>query len=139
MRYCVMKRVQNIVSEAPPASCSKTMLPCGWVVLILPLVPGVLSCPPDDETDRCCPLDDECCNDGAPDYCCADLQGASSGEGILGQGCLCKKENNLQDRGFYYQIHHTVNRLRSFLSLGHLVAWYLGCLVAQSSLGHLVT
>ena len=105
MRYCVMKRVQNIVSEAPPASCPKTMLQCGWVVLILPLVPSVLSCPPDDDDDRCCPLDDACCNDGAPDYCCSDLQTphTAAGGGILGQGCLCEKENNLQDRGIYYQ------------------------------------
>ena len=38
----------------------------------------------------------------------------------------------------YHKIYHTVNRLRSLLSLGHLVTWSLGCLVTRS-LGHLVT
>ena len=42
-------------------------------------------------------------------------------------------------RAIYYgQIYHTVNRLRSFLSLGHLVTWSLGHLVTWS-LGHSVT
>ena len=36
------------------------------------------------------------------------------------------------------KIYHTVNRLRSFLSLGHLVTWSLGHLVTRS-LGHSVT
>ena len=39
---------------------------------------------------------------------------------------------------FHYEIYHTVNRLRCFLSLGHSVTRSLGHLVTWS-LGHLVT
>ena len=51
------------------------MLLCGWLVIILHLVPSALSCSSSEETTTkppppCCPTADHCCNDGAEDYCC---------------------------------------------------------------------
>ena len=55
------------------------MLLCGWIVIILHLVPSVLSClgssseetttpKPTPPPRPCCPTWDRCCNDG--EYCC---------------------------------------------------------------------
>ena len=58
------------------------MLLCGWIVIILHLVPSALTCfgssseekattpKPTPPPTPCCPTWDRCCNDGAEEYCC---------------------------------------------------------------------
>ena len=61
------------------------MLLCGWIVVLLHLVPSALTCvesifgssseetttpKPTPPPRPCCPTWDHCCNDGAEEYCC---------------------------------------------------------------------